>query len=67
MTQFRIITDGQVFRVQYKYRYWPFWFYACAPNEGGETLLEWESKEEAQKYVDKSVHVRVRTWQVVKL
>lgn len=63
---FRIITDSKVFRVQYKYRFWPLWFFAGAPNEGGETLLEWGTQEEAQRYIDQSQHVLTRTWKTVK-
>lgn len=67
--KYRILKDQKnLYSVQYKYRFWPFWFFDEGINEGGGSVIySWESAESARSRIDRLIRdtYKKSRWEVV--
>ena len=51
---YRVVRDGDVFLVQRRRKYWPFWSYGKAFSDSGDSYtMEFDSTEAAEKTLDR--------------
>lgn len=69
MTRYRILTNGEVYRVQWRPWWWPFWFGVKTSDISGCLYnYEWHSELAAQGWIDNEVakeNRRKKEWRVV--
>ncbi len=46
---YRIVERNEWYAIQYRYRWWPFWFFYTEPRTVGWVLAKWLSQEGAEK------------------
>ena len=70
MTKYRILTNGDRFRIQRKFKWWPFWTSPTiiTSEAGSSWYIEFGSEEEARQYIrtrEQEAELAARPWTVL--
>lgn len=52
--KYAVVTNGKMFGIRFKYRWWPYWFWVKSYDEGGGAhIAQFETREKAQRLADR--------------